>query len=430
VANANLTASNSSCGQSNGSIAINATGGSGSYTYLWSTTPPQTTQTVTNLAAGAYTVTISDLGLNCSFIKTATLIDIAGPVAYLNYTTNTECGENNGAISVSISGGSAPFTYQWNSVPPQSTPDLMNVPYGYYCLTVFDNNECTATLCDSVNAIAYAAPDICMVTVDTASNHNQVIWEKPVTTGIDKYYIFRETNISGIYNLIGYTNYTDMSTYLDTNSNSLQQSYRYRISIHDNCGLTSLQSAFHQTLHLSINAGMGGAWNLTWNDYLGFSFSTYNIYRGTTGGNLSLINSVSSNVTSYTDLTPPPGVVYYMIEVVRPTACTPSAKTINEFSSSISNVANPNANSIDAFSIDNIVQVYPNPATGSFTVSFTDPSFTYSDIKIMDSPGRIVYHSLQTKPSESIDISNISKGVYFLAIKINERVYYKKLLLQ
>jgi len=194
--------------------------------------------------------------------------------------------------------------------------------------------------------------------------------------------------------------------------------------------MTSQQSTFHQTLHLTINAGMGGAWNLIWNDYLGFAFSTYNIYRGTIAGNLSLINSVSSNVTSYTDLTPPPGVMYYMIEVVRPTPCNPSAKGMNSFSSSISNVASSSGNGIAEFDINNIVHIYPNPGNGVFTISFIDKAFKSAEVIITNAPGQQIYGTIQTKPSENIDISGYSKGIYLLAIKINDRIYYKKLMLQ
>jgi len=41
-----------------------------------------------------------------------------------------------------------------------------------------------------------------------------------------------------------------------------------------------------------------------------------------------------------------------------------------------------------------------------------------------------LYNTIQTKPTQSIDISGYSKGIYFLAIKIDEQVFYKKLVIQ
>ncbi len=417
----------SNCGNNDGTMGIVPMGGSGSYSYLWSTTPPQTTQNLVNLHAGIYTVTVTDNVLHCSFVRSDTLLNNAAPTAAITHSTPANCGMNNGAISISITGGTAPFTYHWNSVPSQNTPNLTNVPVGYYCLTVGDAHGCIAIVCDSVTATPYAAPEICMVTADTASNHCLIVWEKPVTTGIDKYYIYRESSVLGVYNLIATQNYGNLSTFIDTTSNPLQQSYRYELAIHDNCGLSSSQGSYHQSIHLAISAGMSGAWNLSWNDYLGFIFSTYNIYRGTNNSNMTLINSVASNVTSYSDLTPPSGVIYYLVEAVRPTACYPTAK---DYLSTISNMAYANGSGIDEFNIDQIMQVFPNPGTGIFTLSFSYPAFKYAGIQILNSLGQKVYDAIQTKPSESLDISGFSKGIYFMEIKVDEKIYYKKLMLQ
>ncbi|MCX6271952.1 MAG: gliding motility-associated C-terminal domain-containing protein [Bacteroidetes bacterium] len=57
-----------SCGQNNGSITVMATGGSGTYTYLWNTTPPQTTPMISGLPSGYYTVTINDGMCNSTLV--------------------------------------------------------------------------------------------------------------------------------------------------------------------------------------------------------------------------------------------------------------------------------------------------------------------------------------------------------------------------
>jgi hypothetical protein len=268
---------------------------------------------------------------------------------------------------------------------------------------------------------AWAAPEICMVTVDTATNRNMIVWDKPVTTGINSYLIFRETNIAGVYNMIGTHPYSSFSTFIDPNSNALQQPYRYKLAINDNCGFTSLQSAYHQTLHLSINAGMGGAWNLNWNNYEGFAFSTYNIYRGSNYGNLTLINSVANNVNSFTDLTPPAGTVLYMVEAVRPTPCNPSAKLLGYFESTVSNIANSADIGMDDYNADEFINIYPNPGSGVITLTVSHADFMNAGVEILNSLGQVLYKNIQSGGTQKIDISGFAQGVYFVRLTGKDR---------
>lgn len=420
-----ISSTNSSCGLSNGTAAVTLSGGSGPFTYSWSTVPAQADSIALNLSPGTYTCTVSDVSLGCSMHSTIIINSTPLPSIILNNIVNANCGMNNGSITTTVSGGFLQYSYAWNSSPQQFTQDLVNVAPGNYCVTLTDGNGCKDTACGTIQAIVYDAPEICMVTVDTSTNYNLVIWEKPVTTGIDKYYIFRETSVSGVYNLIGTQNYSDISTFTDITSNSLQQSYRYELAIHDNCGLTSQQSAYHQTMHLTIYAGMGGSWNLNWNGYGGFTFNTYNIYRGTNPGNLTLLNSVSSNVTSYSDMTPPTGTVYYLIEVVKPAACNPSFKTTNDFSSTLSNIASSDGLGIAEINNNDNIQVFPNPGNGLFTITLKG-NVNNAEMEVVNSLGQIVYSDILNGNTKTIDVSDISKGIYFIEVNSGDSIIRKK----
>lgn len=422
---ASVSHTNAGCNSSNGSATVNVTGGSGSFSYLWNTVPPQTTQTAVNLPTGTYSVTVTDLLYNCTNSYSVTVSSTNSPNVSTQYITPATCGMNNGSVSINCSGGTQPYSFVWSSTPTQTTQTLVNVPPGYYCVTVTDANSCSVTNCATVSLDPYSTPSICMVSVDTASNHCLIIWEKPATNGIDKYYIYRESSISGIYNLIATQNYNDYSIYTDTASNSLQQPHRYELAIFDTCGTLSQQSNYHQTLHLTVNAGNGGSWNLLWNDYIGFSFNTYNIYRGTSNSNMSLLNSVASSVTSYTDLTPPPGDVYYMIEVVKPTACNPSLKSGNSYTSTISNIAITSGTGINYFSDDENIQVFPNPNNGVFTIQMN----AAASLEILNSLGQIIYKgSMYT--AKDIDLSQLSKGMYILKLQTEKGSYFRKIMIE
>jgi len=426
--NSNIAASVSStpeyCGMQNGTAKVTPMGGTGTYTYSWNTTPAQTTQTALNLSAGAYAVTVTDG--SCVILTNVSISSIPGPSVQFSNVTNASCGLNNGSATASGIGGTPPYQYTWNTMPQQTTPILVNVPAGNYCITVTDVNGCTATNCASIGVEAYPAPDICMVTIDTATNHNLIIWGKPVTSGIDKYYIYRESAVAGIYNLIGTQNYSVLSTYLDTSSNPTQQSYRYELAIHDTCNLTSMQSNYHQTIHLSLSS-VGNAWNLNWNNYVGFTFSTYNIYRGTSKNNLTLLTSVSSNNTSFTDLAPPSGFVYYLVEAVDSVSCNPS-KTTNNYSATISNIASNNGSGISEFNENNFINISPNPSNGTFTLTLQNFPTQDLEIEIFNSLGQRINKDVLNTQTKTIDISSFPKGIYFLKISFGEKYVFKKII--
>jgi gliding motility-associated-like protein len=130
------------CGLNNGSATITASGGTLPYTYLWSN--GQTSPTLINVAAGTYTITVTDAH-GCQAVNTVTITSLPGPTSTISSSTNASCYLQNGAASVSVTGGSAPYTYSWNSTPVQTTQNLQNVPAGNYTVTVTDGGGCTST---------------------------------------------------------------------------------------------------------------------------------------------------------------------------------------------------------------------------------------------------------------------------------------------
>ena len=143
---------------------------------------------------------------------------------------------------------------------------------------------------------------------------------------------------------------------------------------------------------------------------------------------MTLLNSVASTVNSYTDLTPPAGTVYYMIEAVNPSVCDPSYKSGNTIVSAISNIANTGLVGTSEFSNDESIRVFPNPTTGEITICGL-PTLS-SDLDIYNSLGQKIYSVKSSNQSEIIDISGFSQGVYFLVIKNNDYTSYKKIVLQ
>jgi gliding motility-associated-like protein len=140
-------------GDATGAVTATVNGGNGSYNYSWNTNPVQTTASINNVKAGSYTVTVNATNA-CTVTSSITLTEPTAINTSIQ-TVKAKCGNNNGSITTTVSGGITPYAYQWNS--GQTTASLNNIPSGNYTLNVTDNNGCinnnTITLADTTIAV-------------------------------------------------------------------------------------------------------------------------------------------------------------------------------------------------------------------------------------------------------------------------------------
>lgn len=311
-------------------------------------------------------------------------------------------------------------TFSWTPGSSLSDPNIQN-PMATpsqtttYTLTATAQNGCVATSDVTISVIPMQAPEICIVTVN-GNNKNVVVWEKPVSDFMDTFFIYKETNVTDIYQLIGSVPYTNLSMFTDNSSNPTIQSSKYKISLKDNCAIESQKSEPHKTIHLSINQGVGNVWNLIWEPYTGFNVATYNIYRGISPTSLIFIGSTSGTSTQYSDLNAPAGDLYYQIEVVSPNPCDPS----RSISSSRSNIASTENVGIGNYNSSDF-RVYPNPATDLLTISSENGSNIHN-VKIYDLQGKLI-KNVQSDYSK-IDLSQIKSGLYIIQITTESQEQY------
>lgn len=128
-------------GAQNGTASLSVTGGTSPYTYLWHSCGC-TSSGINGLAAGSYSSTVTDQN-GCSVSQN---IIIGQPTALtfsISTSTNVSCkGGNNGQAGTSVSGGTAPYTYLWNTVPLQNMPTATGLSAGIYLATVTDSHGC------------------------------------------------------------------------------------------------------------------------------------------------------------------------------------------------------------------------------------------------------------------------------------------------
>jgi gliding motility-associated-like protein len=122
-----------------GSATITVSGGTAGYTFLWMP-GSQTTQNISGQCAGSYTVTVTDAN-GCTETITVTIVEPA-PMLLNITSTNIVCnGQCNGTATSNITGGTAPFSYNWSSGPIVSS--IVNLCPGSYTLNVSDISGCT-----------------------------------------------------------------------------------------------------------------------------------------------------------------------------------------------------------------------------------------------------------------------------------------------
>ena len=141
VLNASNTVSNASCNSSaNGSINLTAGGGTGVLSYNWG--GGVTSEDRTGLAAGVYTVTVTDAN-NCTTTSSATITEPTA-ITVSNTASNVTCNnQNNGSINITASGGTGVLGYNWGG--GITSEDRNNLAPGVYTVTVTDANSCTST---------------------------------------------------------------------------------------------------------------------------------------------------------------------------------------------------------------------------------------------------------------------------------------------
>ncbi|MFT5382739.1 MAG: hypothetical protein ACI81W_000128, partial [Saprospiraceae bacterium] len=125
-----------------GAITVTPSGGTPGYFYAWSPNIGDTTPTVSGLAPGDYTVTVTD-GNGCTVSQIFTVIEFDAPVITVVNVVDIDCnGDSTGSIDISVTGGFTPYDYTWSD--GETTQDIFGKSAGNYTVTVTDGIGTTA----------------------------------------------------------------------------------------------------------------------------------------------------------------------------------------------------------------------------------------------------------------------------------------------
>ena len=180
------------CNNANdGQVNITVNGGNPAYTYSWSNMP--TTQNITNLAGGTYTVTVLD-AQSCTATASAVIINPQPVVVTLTPQNETCFGNSNASINSNVIGGTPGFTYVWSNAA--TTANISGLAINTYSVTVSDQNHCTASASTTIaqptqlTASAAATGASCFgqtngtvtLTMGGGTNPDVFLWSNAATT--------------------------------------------------------------------------------------------------------------------------------------------------------------------------------------------------------------------------------------------------------
>ncbi|HBS85356.1 MAG: hypothetical protein A2W91_16240 [Bacteroidetes bacterium GWF2_38_335] len=234
---------------------------------------------------------------------------------------------DNVVLSKSPGGASgAYYTYQWST--GETTNSISIVEYGRYNVIVTNQNCVTYSDTVEVNFASPVEEQICLVTVDTASGKNLIIWEKTPTESILSYNVYKLQGAD--YMLLANIPYDSLSVFVDPTSQPEVHADRYKIQTVDTCGNMSDLSPFHQTINLGVSMGTGATPPivLAWNNYVdeagSFSPLYYYIYKGETPDAMELFDSLSFGLPTSFNVINPGVFQYYRVSVEKEDMCAPT----------------------------------------------------------------------------------------------------------
>lgn len=329
LASTNVT----TCGGSNGSLVVSVSGGTPPYSYSWVPSAPGSGGfNNTGLTVGTYTVFVTD-GLGCSGSASASISDPSN----INFTGSTivnptTCSGNNGSISVTVGGGTAPFTYSW-SFGGLSGPNPINLSAGNYTLTVTDAASCAASntfnISDPVpSGIANGGPDLQVCSGSpiyfTADTANIITYSWISSSAILSGANTSSPSVSAIVT----SNYTLFTTdNINCNDSDI---VTLNVNASPLVSISSSSPVFCAGSTVTLSAT--GAVNYTWTPALGLSATSGSSVNATVSTSTTYTvtgtNSIGCSTTSTITVSPIPSLVLSK-SVTNPSNCTANDGSVN-----------------------------------------------------------------------------------------------------
>jgi PKD repeat protein len=360
-------------------------------------------------------------------------------------TASNACGSDTKCDSVLVCTAPSANTFTLTANATNVTATYV----GQGTSTVFNFNDGFATnlnpcgsdtVCKNINLFCSSGipPQICMVSVDSLSQHNVIYWDKTAYLSSDTFFVYREIT-SNNYQIVGKVPYDSLSMFVDTvhtqylpnTGDPNFSSYKYKMAVMDSCGNLSAMGLYHETMFLQDQ--LNG--NFNWNHYGIEGASTpipqltdYLLARdnnidgifetpiGTTTSNLAVDGAYftfqnTADWRLFTNWT---------------IVCNPTLKTGQSLFAVVksrSNVKNNRTTGISTAPKLDGISLYPNPNNGTLHVDLKH--YQKATIEIHNALGEIAYKNELSANLNTLDVSGLKPGVYFVQIntEIGRSIY-------
>ncbi|MBI4648016.1 MAG: T9SS type A sorting domain-containing protein, partial [Bacteroidia bacterium] len=437
-------------GGNDGEITFTASGATPPYTY-------NPGSSFTNLTAGTYSVTVSDVN-GCITIDSATIAEPGAIVADI-IGTNVLCnGDNTGSADLTVTGGSIPYTYEWDN--GEITQDIDSLTADIYNVTITDDYGCTAIA--SVTIAEPSALIVNIISTNVSCNGNCDGYIFPIVSGGTAPYMFEwatgqsSADITELCSGEYCVTITDAVGCLITECVTITEPAPLDITIFGSdvlCNGDSTGSA-----DLTVTGG-----NVPYTYYWDNGETTEDIYDLSAGVySVTILDDAGCPAVSSVTISEPAPLSILIISTDDTGPCdgtatasvsggTPSysylwddplfqtTATATTLCFGLYNVTVTDANGctetdtvyIDAVNIMNIsakapVAIYPNPTNGKLNIVNADNTV----ISLYNAIGELIIKVNNVSSYQTIDMTKLPDGNYVIRVLSNDRIITRKISLQ
>ncbi len=378
--------SNASCfGFMDGGASGSAMGGTMPYTYAWNTTA--TTASITGIAAGTYTlIAMDDNG--CLDTSEVVVSEPTALASAIIVDSNVTCnGLSDGGLTAAGNGGTAPYTYVWSNT--QTTASADGLAAGTHTVTITDDNGC-----ELVSTGDVTEPDAIsingQVSNTTCSVDDNGGIDISVTGGTAPYvYAWSNSETTEDVTDLMVGNYT-----VDViDDNDCQETASFDVSFNAADPMPNLGNDTSICSNATFTLSPGDYASYAWSD--GSDDDSFVVSEP---GTYSVIVTSDSGCV---------GGDTIMVDTV--------------FCVGISERGFAQAN----------IKLFPNPTSGIVSISFDDAGLTVSGVTVMDLSGTLVKSEQRAFVSnETIDLTGLASGTYFILMETNRGTQVGQIVLQ
>lgn len=306
---------------------------------------------------------------------------------------------------------------------------------------VFFPTQASNNLCGFCNSPFEIQQGICLITLDSSTQRNQLIWDKGDTSNLQGFIIFRENNIAGQYDSLAFIHKDSANYFIDMSANPATRNWRYMLHRYDQCG--NRLPAYYQgggyifrsnTIHLQQGISTNNSINLTWNNSINNSpnpgnggfIQTFYIYRSNGLSPFICIDSIPATNSSYTDVNPNQGLNIYQIGMRKFTPCNLINAANGE---SRSNFISTNFTGFDYPHQINFFSISPNPAKNILNIE-VGKNVDGWNLKIINTSGQLEFFQLGIHLNNLIvNCEKLKAGFYTVEVQHQGNFYFKKLII-